>query len=375
MAKYLYRSKRLFKKITTPKKKGISWWRHVFTGLSAADGSPASVFIEYIAINPSLSPDVVIRSCKVAEDAIQITSLQPAKRKPERPSYIMTRAGLFGRDGIIFENVLPSCEEGGLRHIKTENKIAFNDCILSDNTITGIIEQNSVIYSLFSDSTRKDLFLWDITAKETALLNAVIAHNKIKWKCTASKTPIQGNIQINEETYSFSEPAFCYFDKLISKEIPSYWFSIAGAHIVSKITNKRMETSCFVVQGFSADKINIFLALEHIHLAFKPGQIFSRQSNVSCVKNEENIHWTVSAQDGKYMLDIDIFCAAEEMKLRNYDSPDGNGIILSLLTGATGSGEIRLYRRLKNGLELIEHADVENALCEFGGEDTMDADS
>ena len=369
MAKYLYRSKRLFKKITAPRKKGISWWRHVFTGLSAADGSPASLFVEYIAVNPSLSPDTVIRSSKIAEDAMQLTSLQPVTKKPERPSYLIMRAGLFGRDGVIFEAVLPS---RGLRLTKSTNTLAFNDCILSDSMIMGIIEQSSVIYSLFSDAQHKDVFLWDITAQETVLLNVAIAHNKIKWKCSASKTPVQGNIQINEKTYSFTEPSFCYFDKLTSQGIPVYWFSIAGTHIVSKITNKRMDTSCFVVQGFSADKINIFLALEHIHLAFKPEQFFSRQANVSCVKNEENIHWIVSAQDKKYMLDIDIFCAAEEMKLRNYDSPDGNGIILSLLTGATGSGEIRLYKRLKKGLELIEHADVENALCEFGGEDTLD---
>jgi hypothetical protein len=375
MAKYLFGGRRPFKKITSPRKKGISWWRHIFTGLSSASGDTASLFVEYVVINPSLSPDSVLRASKIAKDPAQIGSLSPARPKHPKPSHIVTRASLFSSDGIIFENFLPASQLKHKKSKKGETALMFSECVLGDSAIAGTIEQNSVIYSLFSDSTRKDAFSWNIAAKETALMNTVIAYNKFTWKCSVSKTLIKGAVQINEETYNFTEPSFCYFDKLSAKEIPSYWFSISGAHIMSKITNQRLEASCFVVQGFSPDEANIFLALERIHLVFKPHRIFKQKNPTSCSKNEETIHWTVSAQNRQYVLDIDIYCRAENMKLRNYDSPAGNGIILSLLTGAAGSGEIRLYKRLKKSLELIEHAEVENALCEFGGEDSLDLDS
>jgi hypothetical protein len=139
--------------------------------------------------------------------------------------------------------------------------------------------------------------------------------------------------------------------------------------MVSKITNRKLESSCFIAQGFAPGKITVCLVLGGVRLTFKPSRFKAKPHISGCVKNEDKIHWTASVQNRQYLLDIDIFCLTSEMKLRNYDSPNGQEVFLSLLTGATGTGEIRLYKRRKKSLELIEHADIENAHCEYGGKD------
>ena len=40
--------------------------------------------------------------------------------------------------------------------------------------------------------------------------------------------------------------------------------------------------------------------------------------------------------------------------------------VLKLLVGGSGTGEIKLYRRIGKSLEIIEDAHVAFALCEFG---------
>jgi hypothetical protein len=372
MPKYLYSDKRAFKKITIPRKKGISWWRHVFTGVRAEDGGSASFFLEYIAVNPSASPEYVVRNSRIEEDTSLVAKMakKSAKKTSGKPSYILVRAGFLGDGGIVFEEFSPSIE---LCHKRAEGALVFKECSLGESAISGEISQNSVVYSLFSDTTRRDTFIWNLSFKEDTILNARITYNDFKWLCSGSKTFVKGNIQLNKEIYTIAGKSFCYLDKAYGEDIPEYWFHVSGVHMVSRITNKKLEASCIIAQSFTPEKITVFLALESIHLSFKPKKIRKTIQTTDCKKNEDDkIHWTASTQSGKYVLDIDVFCPASEMKLRNYDSPDGQGCFLSLLTGLTGSGEVKLFRRIKKTLELIEHVDIENVHCEFGRKDMLD---
>jgi hypothetical protein len=370
MPKYLFSDKRAFKKIRFPRKKGLSWWRHIFTGVRAEDGRYASFFIEYAAVNLSVSPQAVIHNTRLEED-----SAPPAKnakkaalKNAEKPSYILVRAGFFDSNEMVFEEFFPASE---LRYKRAEAALAFKECLLGDSSVSGSITQHSVIYSLFSDTNRADTLSWNLSFREDTVLNARIAYNAFKWLSSGAKTFVNGNARINDDVYSIADTSFCYLDKAYGKEIPEYWFHVSGIHMVSRITNKKLDASCVIVQSFTPGKVTIFLALESIHLSFKPKNLFKNVQSTACIKNEDKIHWMASAQSGKYVLDIDIFCSTSEMKVRNYDSPNGQGLFLSLLTGASGSGEIKLFKRIKKSLELIEHADIKNAHCEFGGKDTL----
>ncbi|GMO50659.1 MAG: hypothetical protein Pg6C_14730 [Treponemataceae bacterium] len=370
MPKYLFSDKHAFKKVRFPRKKGLSWWRHICTGVRANDGRYTSFFIEYAAVNLSISPQAVIRNNKLEEDNAPRTkrAKKAALKTAEKPSYILVRAGFFDSREMVFEEFFPASE---LRYKREDSALVFKECSLADSTISGSITQHSVIYSLFSDKSHKDTLAWNLSFKEDTVLNARIAYNAFKWLCSGSKTFVTGSTRINDDVYTIADTSFCYLDKAYGKEIPEYWFHVSGVHMVSRITNKKLEASCVIAQSFTPGKITIFLALESIHLSFKPRKMFKNMQSTACIKNEDKIHWTTSAQSGKYVLDIDIFCPAPEMKVRNYDSPNGQGLFLSLLTGASGSGEIKLFKRIKKSLELIEHADIKNAHCEFGGKDVL----
>ena len=68
---------------------------------------------------------------------------------------------------------------------------------------------------------------------------------------------------------------------------------------------------------------------------------------------------------------IIVFCSAEELFVRSWEIPEGNRKVLKILSGATG-GEIRMYRKIRDSLELIEHAHIATALSEFGQPETSE---
>ena len=63
---------------------------------------------------------------------------------------------------------------------------------------------------------------------------------------------------------------------------------------------------------------------------------------------------------------MDVYCPASELFVRMLELPEGGRTVLNLLCGGSGTGEIRLYKKVKKNIEIIEHAHIANALCEFG---------
>ena len=53
------------------------------------------------------------------------------------------------------------------------------------------------------------------------------------------------------------------------------------------------------------------------------------------------------------------------MFVRDYEMPEGRRKLLKIL-GGTGNGEIRIYKKIGKNLELLEHANVYDSICEFG---------
>ena len=78
------------------------------------------------------------------------------------------------------------------------------------------------------------------------------------------------------------------------------------------------------------------------------------------------LHWTVSVHNKEYVIDIDVFCRTEEMLVRDYESPAGERKVLKVLAGGTGTGELRLYKKIRKNLEVLEHLNFTGAVCEYG---------
>ena len=74
----------------------------------------------------------------------------------------------------------------------------------------------------------------------------------------------------------------------------------------------------------------------------------------------------MSIRKSKYVIDIDVVCKAEEMLVKDYEIPQGLRTLLRVLSGGSGKGEIRIYKKNGKDLELLEHANIFDALCEYG---------
>ena len=84
------------------------------------------------------------------------------------------------------------------------------------------------------------------------------------------------------------------------------------------------------------------------------------------VMEENLLHWSVSLHNKIWVIDVDVYCKIKDLFNRLIELPDNSRRVMSLLEGATGSGEIKLYKRIGNTLEQIEHANLAKVICEFG---------
>ena len=82
--------------------------------------------------------------------------------------------------------------------------------------------------------------------------------------------------------------------------------------------------------------------------------------------DEEQLHWSVSISNKTWIVDIDIFCKVIDLYNKIIELPAGNRSTLSLVTSCSGTGEIKLFKRVKNNLEQIEYLRIAKAFCEFG---------
>ena len=55
------------------------------------------------------------------------------------------------------------------------------------------------------------------------------------------------------------------------------------------------------------------------------------------------------------------------MFLRDYECPEGKRKILRVAGSGIGTGEVKVFKKIKKALEQIEYARVENMVCEYGG--------
>ena len=83
-------------------------------------------------------------------------------------------------------------------------------------------------------------------------------------------------------------------------------------------------------------------------------------------EDDEQLHWSVSIHNRTYVCDVDVFCSARVMLVRDYEMPVGKHKVQKVLSGFNGTGELRIYKKIKKNLELIHHTKIENCISEFG---------
>lgn len=347
------------------KKNGFQVWRHCFTGFNKLTGEALSFFIEFYVLNPSLYPK---------ETVLGQLKLKDRKNKDKCPSYVLVKAGAYGKVRKQIHQFYPA---ENFKITRKKFLLRIGDNILTDTELKGgvsMLRDNSFSPELMSDYGEMK---WNLQLQKIMSFNinhsiSVKGKSKLKWHLPGLKTQYAGAVMLDGQEYVvYPQKSFGFTDCLWGKDFPSPWMHLAGCNLVSQISGKRLMHSAFASCGFFGGKNNkkIMVCFNHEGEEFTfNNKGFSKKNAVSFVYTENDgiAHWTVSAQNKKALVDIELYAEKNEMLAMNYENPLGQKKYNELLANGNSYGEIRLYKKVKKSLEIIEQAQIENAYTLYG---------
>lgn len=362
------------------KKTGFDSWRYYFSGTNSTTGEERFFYIELIIENPMISQNSVILFQK-PEVKINSEDLQRAlsgnlqlnsSESSGLPSFCAVRAGVYGAFPKQLNQFYPVSD---FKSAKKEFNIQVGDCQFTDSILKGSVSVSKEMSRSFpeymSDIGRLE---WNLQYERSIDFKPLIGKKESEaWFPTGLATRFSGRISLDGSEYVVvPEKCFGYSEKNWGKSYPIPYLHVSSSKLTSEFTGKLMRQSGFTVQGNYFDLPCVHCSFEGKNYSFgKTMDSKILNSNWNCIRgpmndDEEQLHWTVSISNKKTILDIDIFCPVSSMIVRDYELPEGNHKILKVLSGGSGLGEIRMYKQFKNSIEMIQHAKVENALCEYG---------
>lgn len=365
------------------KKIGINYWRFIFNGLEALSGAEQIFFIELEMINPWLSSSEVLLGfkprVKVSEEDLQyaLAGTQSAKEINTetllQPSYCSIRIGKLGAVAKQLCYYFPA------KDMKIQSKpfeIDINNKIFSENKLSGFLsvsqEDISANPELLCDS---GYATWDITYEVNTPNTMGYKRKDTRWFPFGLNSLFSGKINFDGTDYIIdSRKCSGYVERYWGPVFPETWFHISSCNMSSVITGKTLLSSSFAIQGVFEDKVSFIGHFEDLNIelcANKSNRQYSviwdcTQMPESENKEENLLHWSVSINNKLWIVDIDVYCKIKDLYNRTLELPEGKRKILNLVEGATGTGEIKIYKHIGNTLEQIEHVELVKVICEFG---------
>ncbi|MBQ9630835.1 MAG: hypothetical protein IJR49_04540 [Treponema sp.] len=369
-----------YKPSSALKKNGISWIRFVFSGLETDTGSERLFFIELELLNPYLSPDKVVLGFKnrvnISEDDLQYalagtTAAHNLHAEAIRtPSYVVVRAGCLGSGAKQLCSYHPIKDSGNSFKLLPFNVGTFT---FSDEAIVGEISYTeSEINAHPEYLCDSGAMSWDLRYAIQHSFSAGFDKSGEAWIPCGARVNFTGSVTVDGSEYRVvPKSSYGYIDINFAKTLPIPYFHISTSNLTSLITGKTLFNSCFTVQGLYNDAVSTSIRLEDSEICINAQNTRVLKSVWKCSQSpqsedEEKLHWSLSLDTKKWVVDIDVFCNTSQLFVRNIELPEGNRRVMKILSGGTGTGEIRVYRHVGKNLEIIENMHIAGALCEFG---------
>ncbi len=380
----------LFRKslLSTKKKNGICYWRFFFNGYEKNTNISRKFFVELEFLNSSLNPDNMLLGFKprmtIREEDLQyvLAGTSSAKElKTEEliiPSYVATRVVMLGQGAKQLCSYFP------LKSIKITPKlfdVQIGNKYFSEDKISGFL-------NVSEDDLKKHPELlcnfgytnWELHYEVQQDCEHGFNDKKNLWFPYGLKTSFYGNLSFNGKDYVVDEKkSNGYIDCFITKNIEKPWFHLSTSKLTSLISGKVLFNSSFAVQGIFNDKVSFMAKFDDTDIEFSASESSRKYSVVwNCTQapvhddEKEQLHWAVSINSKVWIIDIDVYCNANELLNRSIELPEGNRKTLNVVSGGSGYGEIKLFKRIKNDLEQIEYAKIDDVVCEFGNPDELD---
>lgn len=373
------------------RKEGFEHWRLVTSATNTQTGVERVFFIEFFVVNPLLSPDNAVLGFKsrvqISEEDLHLalagtsSAMDLESETLVQPSFVMVKGGIFKENGKQINAYFPSS------NIQPDNQeLLFkvgtdesNFCSLTTSSSYGSVK---VSKEDLEDKPELKCQVGQMSWNLRYVKNISFPGFKNKgllWSVPGAKTIFEGKIFFDDEEYEVNPSTSCgYFETCWGKDLFENYYHLSSSKLTSLNTGKVLEDSCIVVQGLCDEMVAVYVAIDGKKYTFTIGK--AKRSELtfdfSEIPDEEEgitkFHWSVSISDKKYIIDIDGYCTDKSMFLRDYESPEGKRKVLRIAGSGTGSGEVKIYKKVKKSLEQLEFIKMENLLCEFGNIETSE---
>ena len=352
---------------------GYDWWWHSFTAQDAETGEDKPFFIEFFVCNPAL-----------AEDEPVLGQLPANQAAGKRPSYLMVKAGAWGRDRCQLHRFF-AWKDVAL-HGDAPYRIEAADCLACETALKGSIritpEDAAAHPEWMCDA---GALSWDLTVDKQIAFNVGYGASKplrdaeafaMYWHAEGMKTAYGGEIVFNGRRYTVSpEKSFGYADKNWGRDFTSPWVWLASSCLKSKKTGQRLENSAFDIGG-GRPKI-YFVPLDRRLLGafwyegkeydFNFSKLYLMvKTEFSFEEREDAAAWRVRQENIHAVMETEVFCRKEDMLWVNYEAPDGSKRHNRLWNGGNGWGTVRLYDKRDGRFIPVDEVEAARVGCEYG---------
>ena len=367
---------------------GFERWRYSFVGIGRTTGEERSFFIELYLVNPAVSPKEPVLAQKsrlslseadlqyalAGTDAAQNASAEIAVQ----PSYALVKAGVFGEQGKQLNAFFAANQ---LSWQKNEAAFVVADCAFGMEQVRGSVRvAPSEIREHPEMLCSSGVMDWSLRYEKVISTAPLYRKKGAVWIVGGAKATFAGTVHLDGEEFVVSpRKSSGYIDRSWGSALNPSVLHVSSSNLTSLITGKPLVSSCFAMSGEFEGALKMYVNLEGEELRIRKDSVFDRITEIhDCSPmppdaDGEKLHWTVSVHRKRLVIDVDIFCRTAEMFVRDYEAPEGERRLLKVLGGGTGFGEIRIYKKRGKDLELLEHAHVADALCEYGQVETVGA--
>ena len=358
---------------------GYDWWWHSFTAQDEESGADKAFFVEFFVCNPAL-----------AEDQPVLGQLPAHREAGKRPSYLMVKAGTWGRDHCQLHRFF-AWKELTMQG-EAPYRIEAADCLASETRLTGSIrispEEAAAHPEWMCDAGEMS---WDLQVDKQIAFNVGYGASKplrdaeafaMYWHAEGMKSAYSGWVRFNGRHYRVTpEACFGYADKNWGRDFTTPWVWLSSNCLSSKRTGARLQNSVFDIGG-GRPKI-YFLPLDRrlLGVFYYEGKEydfnFSKlhlmvKTSFSFEEREDLAVWHVRQENIHAVMETEVFCRKEDMLLINYEAPDGMKRHNRLWNGGNGWGTVKLYEKADGTLRLVDEVEATHIGCEYGEYDPED---